>query len=167
MTAPVAKNPSRIFPIVVEDLGEEFGEALALLSDRDHLTYSALAKRMNQYAHWALGQGLAKGQSVCLLMPNRPEYMAIWLGLTRVGGVVSLLNTNLTGHSLAHCINIVEPKHIIIAAELMELLSPRDRISQTAPKYGRSVTMAKSIHASITWSTHVQAKSYRAQSFRL
>ncbi len=26
-------------------------------------------------------------------MPNRPEYMAIWLGITSVGGVVALINT--------------------------------------------------------------------------
>ncbi len=52
-------------------------------------------------------------------MPNRPEYMAIWLGITSVGGVVSLINTNLRGASLAHCINIVSPKHIIVASELI------------------------------------------------
>ena len=30
-------------------------------------------------------------------MPNRPDYLAIWLGITRVGGVVALLNTNCAG----------------------------------------------------------------------
>src|SRR6476620_3997327 len=54
------------------------------------------------------------------MMPNRPEFWAVWLGLTRVGGVVALLNTNLTGHALAHCINTVAPKHIIVGAELFE-----------------------------------------------
>src|ERR1051326_4167979 len=48
--------------------------------------------------------------------------MAIWLGITQVGGVVALLNTHLTGPSLAHCINIVGPKHIIAAASLTEAL---------------------------------------------
>jgi fatty-acyl-CoA synthase len=38
--------------------------------------------------------------------------------------VVALLNTNLTGLSLAHCINIVAPKHIIVAAELAAALTP-------------------------------------------
>ena len=56
-------------------------------------------------------------------MPNRPEYMAIWLGITSVGGVVALLNTNLVGPSLAHCINIVAPKHLIVAAELVDPLT--------------------------------------------
>ena len=52
-------------------------------------------------------------------MPNRPEYLAIWLGISKVGGVVSLINTNLRGSALAHCIDIVAPKHIIVASELL------------------------------------------------
>ena len=51
------------------------------------------------------------------MMPNRPEYMAIWLGLSSVGVVVALINTQLRGPSLAHCIDIVAPKHVIVAAE--------------------------------------------------
>ena len=74
-------------------------------------------ERINQYARWALDQGIGQGEVVGLLMTNRPEYLAIWLGITSVGGVVSLLNINLTGPSLAHCINVVSPKHLIVASE--------------------------------------------------
>src|SRR2546426_11303706 len=116
LTAPIGANPDRIFPVVIEELANKLGEAPALLSDRECLTYRALAERSNRYARWTLEQGLAKGEAVCLFMPNRPEYMAIWLGVTRVGAVVSLLNTNLVGPSLAHCIKIVAPRHIIVAA---------------------------------------------------
>jgi fatty-acyl-CoA synthase len=89
-----------------------------LVSDRECLTYRALAERANRYARWALRENLRKGETVCLLMPNRPEYMAVWIGITSMGGVVALINTNLIGPSLAHCIDIVAPKHIIVAAEL-------------------------------------------------
>jgi fatty-acyl-CoA synthase len=118
MTTHIAKNPTRVFPDVIDDLADKFDSAPALLSDRESFTYRMLAERSNRYSRWALAQGLNKGEAVCLLMPNRPEYMAIWLGITRVGGVVSLLNVNLSGGSLAHCINIVEPKHVIVASEL-------------------------------------------------
>ena len=120
LTAPITRTPARTLSTVIEELAERFDEAPALLSDRECLSYRALAERANRYARWALDQGVAGGAAVCLLMPNRPEYMAIWLGLTRVGGVVSLLNTNLAGFSLAHCINLVEPTHIIVAAELVD-----------------------------------------------
>jgi fatty-acyl-CoA synthase len=122
LTAPIARNPGRIFSTVIEELAEKFTGAPALLSDRECLTYGALAERSNQYARWALDQGLHKADTVCLIMPNRPEYMAIWLGITRVGGVVALLNTHLSGPSLAHCVNIVAPKHLIVDAELIDPL---------------------------------------------
>lgn len=53
-------------------------------------------------------------------MPNCPEYVCIWLGVTRVGGIVALLNTNLVGDSLAHAINVAAPRHVIVGATLVD-----------------------------------------------
>jgi fatty-acyl-CoA synthase len=122
LTAPIARHPDRLLSTVIEERAAQFGEAPALLSDRESLTYRALAERVNRYARWALAQGLGKGDSVGLFMPSRPEFMAIWLGISRVCAV-ALLNTNLTGPSLAHCINIVAPKHLIVDAELIGAFS--------------------------------------------
>src|SRR3984885_1957556 len=118
-TAPIDANPQRTLPGVIGELAHSHGEAEALISKRGVLTFRSLAEHANRYARWALGQNLAKGETVCLIMPNRPEYMAIWLGITAVGGVVSLINTQLRGPSLAHCIDIVAPKHVIVADELI------------------------------------------------
>jgi fatty-acyl-CoA synthase len=118
LTAPIARNRDRILSTVIEELAAQRGDAQALVSDGGCMTYRALSARVNQYARWALDAGIAKGDVVCLLMTNRPEYIAIWLGITSVGGVVSLLNTNLPGPSLAHCIHVVSPKHLIVTAEL-------------------------------------------------
>jgi len=134
MTAPIAKDPTRTLPAIVDDLADRHGEAPALLSDRECLSYRALAARANRYARWALAEGIAKGETVCLLMPNRPDYMAAWIGITRVGGVVALLNTNLTGRALAHCIDIVRPKHAIVAAELIENFESARPHLATVPK---------------------------------
>src|SRR5262245_31714467 len=133
MTTPIAKHPTRVFPQVVSELADQHGDAPALLSDRERLSYRELAARSNRYARWALAQDVRKGDTVCLLMPGRPEFLALWVGVTRVGGVVSLLNTNLTGTALAYCINVVEPKHIVVAAELFEALqSARAHITGNA-----------------------------------
>src|ERR1700686_4445161 len=117
-TARIAGNPQRILPRVIEELAETRGDAPALLSAHECLTYCTLNERVTRYARWALEQNLGKGEAVCLVMPNRPEYMAIWLGITKVGGVVSLINTNLRGSALAHCVDIVKPQHIIVSSEL-------------------------------------------------
>jgi len=123
LTAPIPRNRDRILSTVIEEVAVRMGDAPALLSDRESLTYRGLQARANQYARWALDQDLAKGDVVCLLMTNRPEYFAIWLGIASVGVVVSLLNTNLVGNSLAHSIGIVAPKHIIASAEFVGTLT--------------------------------------------
>ncbi len=123
LTASIHRNPGRVLPTVIEELAERSGDQPALLSDRECFTYRELAARSNQYARWALDQGLAKGDVVGLLMTSRPEYFAIWLGITSVGGVVALLNTNLFGPSLAHCIQVVDPKHLIVAQEFIDPLN--------------------------------------------
>ena len=55
---------------------------------------------------------------VALLMSNCAEYLAIWLGLTRIGVVVALINSQLAGDVLAHSIKIAEPKYLIVGADL-------------------------------------------------
>jgi fatty-acyl-CoA synthase len=117
LTAPIARNRHRNLSTVIEERAAQLGDTPALLSDRECMTYRELSQRINRYARWALEQGIGQGEVVGLLMTNRPEYLAVWLGITSVGGVVSLLNTNLTGPSLAHCINVVTPKHLIVASE--------------------------------------------------
>jgi fatty-acyl-CoA synthase len=121
-TAPISQNPLQTLPTLIGSLAQKFGPAPALIGEAGWLSYEGLAKRANQYARWALRQRIAKGDVVCLIMPNCPEYMAIWLGITRVRAIVSLINTNLTGDALVHSINVAEPKHIIVGAELVHAL---------------------------------------------
>jgi len=133
MTTPIAKNAARVFPHVVDDLAARFGDQPALIGTRETLTYRGLARRASQYARWALAQNLGKGETVCLLMPNRPEFMAIWIGITHMGGAVALLNTNLVGMSLAHCIDVVAPKHVIVAAEYLDAVATIEPMLKSKP----------------------------------
>lgn len=132
--ALIALRPTRTFSDAAEGLARRFGDKVALLSDNETLTYAELNARANRYARWASGNGVGKGDTVCLLMPNRPEFVAIWLGITRMGGVVALLNTHLSGAALAHCVNIVSPKHIIVADELAEAFASAEPLLTVAAK---------------------------------
>lgn len=115
----IARQPGRTYPDVARELALRNGDRVALISDRERFTYRQYDDRANQYARWALRNGVRKGDVVALMMPNRPEYLAAWLGIARAGGVTALLNTNLTGAPLAHCVNIVRPKHVIVDSALL------------------------------------------------
>jgi fatty-acyl-CoA synthase len=104
-------------PGLIDGLAHQFGAAPALVSTEATLSYRELAIRCNQYARWGLAQGLNAGDTVCLMMANCADYMAIWLGLTRIGAVVALINNNLAGDGLIHSINIVAPRAVIVGGE--------------------------------------------------
>jgi fatty-acyl-CoA synthase len=117
LNSQIGTEPHRLFADVVEDWALRQAGRPALLSDGQSFSYGELAARINQYARWALSLGIPPCCTVCLLMPNRPEYLACWLGISRVGGTVALINTRLIGRSLAHCIDVARAGHVILAAE--------------------------------------------------
>ena len=114
LTATAPGREDRTLPDLIDDLSIRHGTAPALLSDLECFDFATLAARSNRYSRWALAQGLGTRDVVGLMMENRPDYLAAWIGITRVGPTVALLNTRLTGRSLAHCIDLVAPGHIIL-----------------------------------------------------
>ena len=118
LTARIDSEPHRLLSDVVAERAQVTPDAPAVLSDHGSFSYRQLAERIDRYAAWTLAQGINPGDTVALLMPNQPDYLAAWLGITKVGGVAALINTNLVGAALAHCLDVAQPKHIIVAAEL-------------------------------------------------
>jgi len=115
-TAAIGRDPHLTLPRAVEALAERFESAPALVSPHSTLSYRSLSQTSNRYARWALGEGLGAGDVVCLLMRNCPDYLVIWLGLTRAGVTVALLNTHITGAPLAHSIRIAGARGIIVGS---------------------------------------------------
>jgi fatty-acyl-CoA synthase len=122
LTARIEALPGRLFADVVDDWAQRQPDRVALVTDGASLDYEGLSRRINRYARWARSVGMTKGDTIALLMPNGIDYVAAWLGISRVGGVVALINTRLVGTSLAHCIDLAKPRHIIVAHQLTQAL---------------------------------------------
>lgn len=97
---------------------DRFGSKPAIEFEDRVWTYGQFDGAANRFAHWALEQGLVAGDVVALFMPNCPEYLACWYGLAKVGVVTALINHNLQGHALAHCVNIARSKAAVVDASL-------------------------------------------------
>jgi fatty-acyl-CoA synthase len=81
------------------------------------LTYGVMDAVANRYAHWSENAGIRRGEVVALLMPNRLEYLPIWYGLSKVGVATALINNQLTGDALAHCLNVSGAAHCLVDGE--------------------------------------------------
>jgi fatty-acyl-CoA synthase len=109
----------------LETAVDTWRERLAITFDGANLTYGELDALANRYAHWAMDHGLRRGQTVALFMANRADYLAVWYGLSKAGVATALINNNLTGEALAHCLNISGAAQVITdgdGAPLVEAL---------------------------------------------
>lgn len=64
--------------------------------------------------------GYRKGDSVALMLENRPEFVCMWLGLSKLGIITALINYNLRQSSLLHSVNVAKCQAFIFGAELTD-----------------------------------------------
>ncbi len=120
--AGATRDPARTLPRAVADWARRYGARPALIGEGERYSFECLAHRLNQYARWGLARGTHKGETIALMLRNRPEYVAIWLGLTRIGAVVALIPPDLRGPALAHALRAAEANAAIGATEGVEAL---------------------------------------------
>ena len=113
----IARDSNNLICDDIQAAVEQWRNERAMTFEGRTVTYGELDAMANRYAHWAKGLNLRRGQVVALFMPNRLEYFAIWYGLSKVGVVTALINNQLTGLPLAHCLNISGANHAIVDAE--------------------------------------------------
>ena len=93
----VEKSPDKVF---VEISGQEF-------------TYRQVHEKAQQTASMFLGIGVSHGDRVCLFMPNCPEYLFCWFGLSILGAIGVPVNTAYKRDEMAFILNDSEAKAMV------------------------------------------------------
>ena len=119
----IESKPENIVPMQIAAFARETPDAIAIYYEDEKISYKELIDRSNKYAQWFLKNNLAKGDVVALMMENRPEFLACWIGITQVGGTVALINTNLSGQPLDYSLGISQANNLILGSELLESFS--------------------------------------------
>ncbi|KAL7305240.1 hypothetical protein TKK_0002625 [Trichogramma kaykai] len=83
-------------------------------------TFQQVEDYSNKIAFIFKCHGFKKGDAVALFLENSPEYVCIWLGLSKLGVITSLINTNLRKASLTHSINVAKCQALIYGSGLAE-----------------------------------------------
>ncbi|CAE7270998.1 Slc27a4 [Symbiodinium necroappetens] len=81
-----------------------FGSETFIVFEHRRMTFQDVDRVSNQMAHLLRQEGFQPGQALALMMENKPEYVCWWLAMAKIGVKVALLNYNLTGRGLAHCL---------------------------------------------------------------
>lgn len=106
--AAVARSPDKVY-LVFEDQA---------------VTYRELDRRVNRAANAFLRLGLRKGERVALMLPNRPEFLYVWLGLNKTGGSMVPINTAFRAREAQYVIDHSEARFFVVDAPYLEVVRP-------------------------------------------
>ncbi len=67
--------------------------------------------------------GLVRGDAMSLMMENRVEFLTTIIALNKLGVTSALLNTNLTGKPLIHCMSITDCRMCIFGEERLAAIN--------------------------------------------
>lgn len=93
-------------------------------------TFAQVEDYSNKVANVFKNHGYRKGDTIGLMMENRPEFVCIWLGLSKLGVIVPLINYNLRLHPLVHSITVGNCQALIFSCEVTEAVKD---ITSTLP----------------------------------
>jgi long-chain acyl-CoA synthetase len=69
------------------------------------ITYREMDRLTDQLAGALAGLGVKKGDPVGILMPNTPQFVMVYFGILKAGGVVVAVNSLYTSAEIAHQVN--------------------------------------------------------------
>ncbi|HVB72844.1 MAG TPA: long-chain-fatty-acid--CoA ligase [Ktedonobacteraceae bacterium] len=119
---PALHYPEHAYSEMLTRTAQRFPESEALLFHDDNLTYRELEALVNAVARALQELGIEKGQTVCLFMSNRPEYVISWFAATRIGAIVSSINPSYKEREVAYQLSNSDAAAIIVAQELLPLV---------------------------------------------
>jgi fatty-acyl-CoA synthase len=102
----------------VEEACDDHDERIFISFEGQTISYAEFDGRACQFAHWGQSVGLKAGDCVALFMENRPDYIAFWAGMAKIAVKTALINYNLAGAGLSHCVKIVNARAIVMNPEL-------------------------------------------------
>jgi carnitine-CoA ligase len=87
--------------------------------DKD-LTYDQFHRSGNKVVNFIASLGLSKGQTCAVMLPNSPEFLATWLGLSRLGVIEVPINTAFRGDLLTYILNKAECQALVVSSQWVE-----------------------------------------------
>jgi crotonobetaine/carnitine-CoA ligase len=98
-------------------------ERTFLAFENQRFSYQEMFDRARCFAGGFERIGVRKDDTVCLMLPNSPEWIFAWFGLALLGSVNVGVNTEYRGEGLVHLLNISRARVLLLDEAFVEPLA--------------------------------------------
>ena len=99
-----------------------FGARDALLAGEARWTFRDLDDASSEFGAYLLAQGVRGGSRVAVMTSNRPEFVVVVHGISKIGGAAVLLSPAWKATEVRHALDVTGPVHAVADGPGVELL---------------------------------------------
>lgn len=115
----------------IESRVEKTPDKSFLYFEDEAVSYEGFDQKINQAANGFLELGVRKGDRVCLMLPNAPEFLYGWLGLAKIGAVMVPINTAFKENEAGYIVDHSDAVGVVFDSELLSVVKEIKRTSKT------------------------------------
>ena len=108
----------------IERNAELYPHFPAILYENQSYSHQSFNAWVNRTANYLAAQGIRKGDSVAVLLENRPEVLVVVGALAKLGAISALLNTNQRKDAFVHSLKLSNARAICGGEELLDAFAP-------------------------------------------
>jgi acyl-CoA synthetase (AMP-forming)/AMP-acid ligase II len=90
---------------------------------RREMTWKQFDDRANQFANLLRAKGVRKGDKVAILLINCIDWLPIYFGILKTGGVAVPLNFRYTAEEIAYCLDLCDASVLVFASEFTDRIA--------------------------------------------
>lgn len=119
---PPLHYPDIPYDVMLSHAAARFPEHVAVVFKETSLTYRELEALTHRFARALRRLGVGRGDRVCVLTANCPEYVIAFYAVARVGAIVSPMNPSYREREIEYQLNDAEAVAIVAHSDLVPLV---------------------------------------------
>jgi acyl-CoA synthetase (AMP-forming)/AMP-acid ligase II len=99
------------------------------------ITWKEFDNNANRFANALITRGVKKGDVVVHLMMNSIKWLEAYFGILKTGAMAAPLNFRFIGRQIKYCVDIAEPKVMVLDQDFVDRIEPIRKEMPTIKKY--------------------------------
>lgn len=110
--------------LMLEETVNRYAAKTAIVLGERRVSYAELDEDSNKVANALIKEGVRKGERVAMLLPNGPEFVVVYFGIIKAGGIAVPLDIRYKVEELASLFDSCQPKVLVAESAFLEPLVP-------------------------------------------
>jgi len=114
----------RVIHRVLKEKVEQYSNREFFRFEDQVFGYQDFEKESDKVAAGLQALGVGKGDKVAIVMKNRPEFLFLWFGLSKLGAIEVPMNTAHRGYLLTYMIDKADCQMMVVESQFLDRIAP-------------------------------------------